>query len=246
MMKMFYEDFLGEFDNELVSLNIRIHNNKILQNYFNKDLEIGFDKNNLIKELRTCFPDNYYSFSLLQKNQYLEMKTLLSGYLLSSQGDRMSMAHSVEGRYPFLDHRVVDMLFTMSEAYKLKGFNQKYLLKTGYKNQIPVSIINRPKRPYMAPDLKSFFINGKPTDNTAFFLNEDLVKDYRIFNPKWIQKFIKKFSGGVPDNIGYRDNMIITFILSTQIANYWLKHPKRNVLSDHLLRVEINDYYDYK
>lgn len=242
MMRMFYEDFLKEYNNELASLNIRIHNNKILQNYFDKNWVVEFDKSNLIKELRTWLPDNYDSFNLLQKNQYLEMRTLLSGYLLSSQGDRMSMAHSVEGRYPFLDHRVVDMLFTMNDEYKLKGFNQKYILKKSYKNQIPASILNRPKQPYMAPDLRSFIRNGKPTDNTSFFLSEDLVKDYQIFNPKWVQRFLNKFANGIPDSIGYRDNMIITFILSTQIANYWSKHPKKYSLSNELLTVKFNDY----
>jgi asparagine synthase (glutamine-hydrolysing) len=242
MMRMFYEDFLNEYNNELASLNIRIHNNKILQNYFDKEYNIEFDKNNLIQELRTWLPDNYDSFNLLQKNQYLEMRTLLSGYLLSSQGDRMSMAHSVEGRYPFLDHRVVDMLFTMNDEYKLKGFNQKYILKKSYKNQIPASILSRPKQPYMAPDLRSFIRNGKPTENTAFFLSEDLIKDYQIFNPKWVQRFLNKFANGIPDSIGYRDNMIITFILSTQIANYWSKHPKQYSLSNDLLTVKINDY----
>jgi len=243
MMRMFYEDFLNEYNNELASLNIRIHNNKILQNYFVKEYNIEFDKNNLIQELRTWFPDNYDNFSLLQKNQYMEMRTLLSGYLLSSQGDRMSMAHSVEGRYPFLDHRVVDMLFTMNEEYKLKGFNQKYLLKKSYQSKIPSSIINRPKRPYMSPDLRSFLNNnGKPTDNTAFFLSEDLLRDYQIFNPKWVQRFLNKFANGIPDSIGYRDNMIITFILSTQIAKYWLKNPKQYSLSNELLTVKINDY----
>jgi asparagine synthase (glutamine-hydrolysing) len=242
MMRMFYEDFLKDYNNELASLNIRIHNNKILQNYFDKNYNIEFDKSSLIKDLRTWLPDNYDSFNLLQKNQYLEMRTLLSGYLLSSQGDRMSMAHSVEGRYPFLDHRVVDMLFTMNEEYKLKGFNQKYLLKKSYQSKIPSSIINRPKRPYMAPDLRSFIINGKPTDNTAFFLNEDLLRDYQIFNPKWVQRFLQKFVNGIPGSIGYRDNMIITFILSTQIAKYWTKHPKQFSLSDKLLTVKIIDY----
>jgi asparagine synthase (glutamine-hydrolysing) len=242
MMKMFYEDFLNDYNNELASLNIRIHNNSILQNYFNKEHNIEFNKKNLIQELYTWLPDNYDRFSLLQKNQYLEMRTLLSGYLLSSQGDRMSMAHSVEGRYPFLDHRVVDMLFAMNEDFKLKGFIQKYLLKKSYQSQIPASIINRPKRPYMAPDLRSFIINGKPTDNTSFFLSEDLLKDYKIFNPKWVQRFLKKFADGIPDSIGYRDNMIITFILSTQIANYWLKHPRQSSLSDNLLTVKINDF----
>jgi asparagine synthase (glutamine-hydrolysing) len=242
MMRMFYEDFLGDYNNELASLNIRIHNNKILQNYFDKNYNIEFNKNNLIRELRDSLPGNYDTFSLLQKNQYLEMRTLLSGYLLSSQGDRMSLAHSVEGRYPFLDHRVVDMLFTMNAEYKLKGFKQKYLLKNTYQNQIPHSIINRPKRPYMAPDLRSFIINGKPTDNAAFFLSEDLLRDYRIFNPKWVQRFLNKFTNGIPDSIGYRDNMIITFILSTQIAKYWTKNPKQFILSDNLLTIKINDY----
>ena len=176
MMRMFYEDFLGEYNNELASLNIRIHNNKILQNYFDKKSFAEFDKNVLINELRTWLPDNYDSFNLLQKNQYLEMRTLLSGYLLSSQGDRMSMSHSVEGRYPFLDHRVVDMLFTMNDEYKLKGFNQKYLLKKSYNTKLPSSILNRPKQPYMSPDLRSFIRNGKPTENTAFFLGEELLK----------------------------------------------------------------------
>lgn len=242
MMRMFYEGFLGEFNNGLASLNIRIHNNSIIQNYFDKAYNISFDKNSLIKELKPWLPGNFDSFSLLQKNQYLEMRTLLSGYLLSSQGDRMSLAHSVEGRYPFLDHRVVDMLFTMNEDYKLKGFNQKYLLKNSYKNQIPKSIINRPKRPYMSPDLRSFIVDGKPTENTAYFLSEHLLKDYQIFNPKWVKRFLQKFSNGIPDSIGYRDNMIITFILSTQIAKYWTKHPKQSSLSNDLLTVKINEY----
>ena len=242
MMRMFYEGFLNDYQNELASLNIRLHNNKILHNYFNKESRVETDKHSLISELREWLPGNYDSFSLLQKNQYLEMKTLLSGYLLSSQGDRMSMAHSVEGRYPFLDHRVVDMLFTMNEEYKLKGFNQKYLLKKCYQDKIPPSIINRPKLPYMAPDLKSFIRNGKPTENTSFFLGEGIIKDYQIFNPKWVQRFLNKFTDGVPGAIGYRDNMIITFILSTQIAKYWIKNPRQNLLKDELLTTKINDY----
>jgi asparagine synthase (glutamine-hydrolysing) len=242
MMKMFYEDFLGEFDNELASLNIRINNNKVLNNYFNKESRIDFDKSIFIGELKKWLPDNYNTFSLLQKNQYLEMRTLLSGYLLSSQGDRMSMAHSVEGRYPFLDHRLVDLLFTMKDDYKLKGFNQKYLLKNSYRANIPESIINRPKRPYMSPDLRSFIVNGKPTENTAFFLGDDLIREYGIFNPKWVKRFLQKFSNGIPASIGYRDNMIITFILSTQIANYWLKNPREEYLPDKFLTVKVNEY----
>lgn len=247
MLKMFYEDFLGEFSNDLASLNIRINNNKIVQNYFLREGRKEFNKESLINELRESLPSYYHRLSLLQKNQILEMKTLLSGYLLSSQGDRMSMAHSVEGRYPFLDHRLVDMLFNMKDDFKLKGFNQKYLLKECFKDRIPASIINRPKRPYMSPDLRSFIVNGKPTENTAFFLSDELINSYGIFNNKWVKRFLLKFSNGIPASIGYRDNMILTFILSTQIANYWIKNPRKVSLSNELLKVKINEYVnEYK
>lgn len=242
MMKMFYEEFLQDFNNELASLNIRINNNKVMQNYFAGEFRTDFNKDNFLLLLKRWLPENYNSFSLLQKNQFLEMRTLLSGYLLSSQGDRMSMAHSVEGRYPFLDHRLVDLLFGMNDDYKLKGFNQKFLLKDSYKSHIPQSIINRPKRPYMAPDLRSFIVNGKPTENTAFFLSDEMIKDYGIFNLKWVKRFLQKFSNGIPASIGYRDNMIITFILSAQIANYWMKNPRKYVISDETIKTKINEY----
>ena len=242
MMKMFYEGFLGDFDNKLASLNIRIHNNKIIKNYFNRDIDLSYDKDSMINEMVPFLPKNYDSWSLLQQNQYMEFKTLLAGYLLSSQGDRMSLAHGVEGRYPFLDHRLIDRLFTVNEKFKLNGFSQKYILGQNFKNKLPKSILNRPKRPYMAPDLKSFIVNGKMTENVAYFLNEGLIKDYNLFDSRFVKRFLNKFSNGVPQNIGYRDNMIITFILSSQIVNYWIKNPKKHKLSDDLLKVKIIDY----
>ncbi|MBI9064241.1 MAG: asparagine synthase (glutamine-hydrolyzing) [Marinilabiliaceae bacterium] len=242
MMKMFYEGFLGGVDNRLASLNIRIHNNKIIKNYFNKDHHLSYNESSFIQSILPDLPKNYDSWNQLQQNQYMEMKTLLSGYLLSSQGDRMSLAHGVEGRYPFLDHRLVDCLFSVNEKFKMNGFSQKYLLSQSFKKQIPPSIVNRPKRPYMSPDLRSFIVDGKPTENTAYFLSEDLIKEYGLFNFKFVQRFLNKFKNGIPSNIGYRDNMIITFILSTQIANYWIKHPRQYALSQDDLKVEIIDY----
>ncbi len=242
MMRMFYEGFIEDFNNSLASLNIRVHNNKILENYFNKNNRSEFDKERLITEMQSIFPSNFNTWSLLQKNQFLEMKTLLDGYLLSSQGDRMSLAHGIEGRYPFLDHRVVEYAFALNENYKLKGFSQKHLLRKAFEKHIPSSIINRPKRPYMSPDLKSFIRDNGPTENTNFFLSNSLIKDYQIFNPKWIARFLKKFESGIPKNIGYRDNMIITFILSAQISEYWARNPRKNHLSDDLLNVSIDDY----
>ena len=140
----------------------------------------------------------------------------------------MSMAHSVEGRYPFLDHRLIEKLFYYPDNFKLKVFSQKYILGKAFQDVIPDSIINRPKRPYMAPDLKSFFSNGKLTEQAAYFLSDNLLDHYGIFDKKIVSRLVKKFERRMPEEIGYRDNMAFTFVLSSQMANYWARNPKEN------------------
>jgi asparagine synthase (glutamine-hydrolysing) len=242
LMKMYYEGFLNDFENPLASLNIRMHNNKAIENYFNKDFNISFQKDSIISKVQQTLPSNYDKWDIYQKNQFLEMKTLLSGYLLSSQGDRMSLAHSIEGRYPFLDHRIVDSLFYMNDEFKMKGLSQKHLLRDSFSEKVPDSIINRPKKPYIAPDLSSFFRDGKPTENTSFFLNDSIVKDYGIWDPKYVARFLNKFKNGVPENVGYRDNMLVCFMLSTQIVQYWINNPIKYTLCEKDFKIKINDY----
>ena len=64
-------------------------------------------------ELREALPAGYSGWDGLCQAQYLEAAYLLPGYILSSQGDRVSMAHAVEGRFPFLDHRVVEFAWRL-------------------------------------------------------------------------------------------------------------------------------------
>lgn len=243
LLKIYYESFLKEFNDELVGLNIRTHNNKVLLNYFNKDFRLffNFDKEKLLERIRSILPDNFYSWSLLQQNQFLEMKTLLSGYLLSSQGDRMSMAHGIEARYPFLDHRLVEKLFYYPDELKLKGFSQKHILRQSFKGSLPASIIDRPKLPYQSPDLRSFYGKGRLSDLASHFLSKSMLDEYGVFDSKYVSRFLNKFERGIPTQIGYRDNMLITFILSCQMVNYWTRHPKHHELDSRLKKVEIID-----
>jgi asparagine synthase (glutamine-hydrolysing) len=92
----------------------------------------------MVKE--AAYPDFYKSLNLdctdeirewtgIQKSQYLEIKTFLSQYLLSSQGDRVSMANSVEVRFPFLDNDLVDYCMSLNDKYKIRALNEKYILK---------------------------------------------------------------------------------------------------------------------
>ena len=238
-MKMYYEDFLDDFDNDLMGLNIRMNNNRILGSYLNKDYAVSYDKEELLANLRETLPADYGRWSLLQKEQYLEMKTLLPGYLLSSQGDRMSMGHSVEGRYPFLDHRLVEKAFAYPDEYKLKGFSQKHILRDAFRDVVPPSIIDRPKQPYQAPDLKSFFTEGHLTEEAAPFLSDKAVDRAGVFDKKYVNRLITKFSRRMPKQIGYRDNMLITFILSTQMISQAMNNPREESLNESLKRVEI-------
>ena len=241
-MKLYYEKFMHDFTNDLVGLNIRISNNTILKNTFSKDHNVSVDFDTTLDKVHSILPHNFDRWSLLQKNQFLEMKTLLSGYLLSSQGDRMSMANAIEGRYPFLDHRLVEKVFNLEDSYKLNGLCEKYLLKRSFKDKIPLSIINRPKLPYQAPDLISFWVENDFSDETKYFLSENMINRYRIFDSKFVSRFMRKFRNRKPSEAGYRDNMLITFILTTQIINYWIDHPKESSLDERLLKVRIYDF----
>ena len=73
----------------------------------------------------------------LSRAQWLEMTTLLPGYILASQGDRMLMANSVEGRFPFLDRDVVEFANALPARHKLFGLEEKYLLKRAFADLVP-------------------------------------------------------------------------------------------------------------
>jgi asparagine synthase (glutamine-hydrolysing) len=149
--------------------------------------------------------------------QYLEITVFMAEYLLSSQGDRMGMAHSVEGRFPFLDHNVMEYACTLHPALKMKVLNEKYLLKRAAEKYVPSSIINRYKQPYRAPDIPSFFGENKP-EYVAEMLSPSRIESYGYFDPKKVSLLLRKIEKGRAT--GYVDNMALVGILSTQIWHY--------------------------
>jgi asparagine synthase (glutamine-hydrolysing) len=65
--------------------------------------------------------------------------------------DRMSMAHSLEVRPPFLDHRIVEFAARLPESFKIRGGTLKFLLKELMRDKLPASILNRPKEGFDIP-----------------------------------------------------------------------------------------------
>jgi asparagine synthase (glutamine-hydrolysing) len=163
-------------------------------------------------ELRDRLPAAFHRWHPLAQAQYLETAQLLPGYILSAQGDRVAMAHAVEGRFPFLDHRVVEFAAAIPPQLKIRGLREKHLLRESMTDLLPQRIADRPKQPYRAPDSQSFFGAAAP-DYVAASLAA--VAEAGIFDPRAVDKLAGKCRSH--PQIGFRDNMAMVGILSTQL-----------------------------
>ena len=82
---------------------------------------------------------------------YLWAKTHLPNYVLTTLGDRMEMAHSIEGRVPFLDHRVVEVVAALPVAQKIRGVTEKYVLREATRPVLTDTVYRRHKHPFTSP-----------------------------------------------------------------------------------------------
>ncbi|MEY4767318.1 MAG: hypothetical protein RI907_3991 [Pseudomonadota bacterium] len=160
-------------------------------------------------------PADIARWSPLNRDQYIEAHTLLSGYLLSSQGDRVAMAESIEGRVPFLDHRLIEFANHLPPRYKLMGLTEKYLLKRAMRGLLPEAIRTRTKQPYRAPDSASFFEAGQPVPYVAELLSPSSLKAAGYFDPTIVGRLVAKCAAGRA--IGFADNMAFVGVLSTML-----------------------------
>ncbi|MBN2294335.1 MAG: asparagine synthase C-terminal domain-containing protein, partial [Pirellulales bacterium] len=162
-------------------------------------------------------PPGFMDWSPLARAQFIEATLFLPEYLLSSQGDRMGMANSVEGRFPFLDHNVVEFCAELAPRLKLNGLNEKFILKKAVADLLPESIWRRSKQPYRAPIHASFFPDGKLLDWVADVLSPASIASAGFFDPRSVAGLVQKVTRG--GSLGETDNMALAGVLSTQLIN---------------------------
>jgi asparagine synthase (glutamine-hydrolysing) len=169
-----------------------------------------------LDRLQATLPSAISSWHPFARSQYVEAKMLMGGYLLCSQGDRMLMANAVEGRFPFLDHRVIEFASRLPPKLKMKVLTEKYLLKKTMSRYLPDAIVNRHKQPYRAPDAPAFFASqsGKTPEFVDDLLSESKLASYGYFDPKRVSLLVKKARRG--DAMANKDNQAIVGILSAQ------------------------------
>lgn len=174
--------------------------------------------------LRSILPDGIDRWLPQGRDQYVEAQTLMSGYLLSSQGDRMAMAASIEARFPFLDHRVIEFANRLPPQYKLRGLTEKYILKKAMQRELPASISQRTKQPYRSPDSSSFFRDGRPLDYVAELLAPERIEAAGVFDAAAVGKLFAKCRLGRA--LGFGDNMAFVGVLSTMLVHeQFIAHP---------------------
>ncbi|MER9586342.1 asparagine synthase (glutamine-hydrolyzing) [Mesorhizobium sp. M0276] len=203
-------------DDPLFSHRPRFDGTAATKLFYSGDLRATLSGYDAAEELAARLPGAFARWHPLHQAQYLEARFLLPGYILSSQGDRMAMAHGIEGRFPFLDHHLVEFAAGLPPEMKLKGLVEKHILREATKDLLPAAIGRRTKQPYRAPDSQSFVGPGT-RDYVQSALGDAAVSAGGLFNPKAVAKLHEKCSRQPAS--GFRDNAAFVGILSTQL---WL------------------------
>lgn len=132
---------------------------------------------------------------IFHQRSYVDFKLRLAGHLIADHGDRMTMANSVEGRYPFLDVNLIEFIKQIPPSLMLHGMTEKYPLKRLGEKYIPRQIINREKFGFVAPGSPQLLKSRNAWANDL--LSYDTIKRQGFFNPDTIEHLKKLY---VSDN----------------------------------------------
>ena len=167
-----------------------------------------------LDRLRAELPPTFRRWSRLERAAWLELATLLEPYLLSAQGDRVAMAHGVEGRFPFLDHRVFAHSVRLAETEKLDGMREKGALRRIASRVLPPGIAERPKQAYRAPEIAPFFGSQAP-EWVEDALSPAALDESGIWDAERVAALLRRCRAGRAT--GMRESMALVGILSTQV-----------------------------
>lgn len=196
---------------------IRWQTTRALKHLFSAQLRAELASFDAEADFREMLPLHLPEWTPLAQDQWIEMRTLLAGYLLSSQGDRMLMAHSIEGRFPFLDSEVVDLAARLPDGMKLRGLDEKHVLKRVAEGLLPASVARRTKQPYRAPDALAL-TSKAARDYASEALGRRAVERAGVFDPDAVERLWKKCRARAEvGQLSNTDTMALTGVLSTQL-----------------------------
>ncbi|MEZ4386853.1 MAG: asparagine synthase (glutamine-hydrolyzing) [Candidatus Krumholzibacteriia bacterium] len=213
-LQQFYGQGLDRPDDPCFSHRPRWQNTGMMTTFLVPEALAALERGEPEQRLCEALPTEFAGWGAVARAQYLEMTTFLAGYLLSSQGDRMLMGNSVEGRFPFLDHELAEAALAMPAAARLPLLREKQLLKDAVADLVPAAIASRPKQPYRAPD-SSAFTAGAGRVLADLALDPAAVAATGFWQPDRVASLVRKWHAGRLTSA--RENMAFIGVLSTQL-----------------------------
>ncbi len=148
-------------------------------------------------ELPYELPESFNQWQPFSRLQFIETKTRMVDMIVHGL-DRTSMAHSVEARVPFLDHELVEFCARIPPSLKMKGLQEKYVLRQSMAKVLPREILQRKKRGLAAPT--SSWLRGRLPPFAAVMLSPESIREKGYFNASRVNDLLQQHRRGNADH----------------------------------------------
>ncbi|HEX6100180.1 MAG TPA: asparagine synthase (glutamine-hydrolyzing) [Thermoanaerobaculia bacterium] len=161
-------------------------------------------------------PD-FWRLDAPRRAQWLEFETLLAGYLLSTQGDRMSLAHGVENRCPFLDPEVVALGRAIDLERGDERDTEKATVRAAFADSLPPAILGRRKHPYRAPGVAAF--QRHRPEYLEIVLSEAELSRVDVLDARFAGRLARKVLSSPIEQISTQEEQAFCLLLSTVLLH---------------------------
>ncbi len=205
----------GSVTDPLFSHQPRMRAAARVRDFYAEDWRQRADAAQVVEELRRALPPGFAAWSPLDRAAWLEEELLLSNLLLSAQGDRVTLAHGVEGRYPFLDRALAEFARGLPDLWRLPGLREKYVLHAWAARALPPALPRRPKQPYRAPGLGSVVASGRSPAWLQDALSPECTREIGIFREEAVNGLSRRAMRGAV--VSPREEQALVTIATTHL-----------------------------
>lgn len=188
-----------------------------IKDFYSPEVRLALAGSDPLAEVRQALPHSFTSWSPENRAAYVELTTELPSYLLSSVGDRVTQAHGVESRYPFLDHRLFEFAASLPSRSKLLGLREKEILHRWAAQFLPFVVTDRVKDTRRFGDVSSFF-NDSGSDYVQELLSPEAIRRTGIFDAGSVVGLVRRCVAGRVSGPG--ESQALVAILSTQLWHH--------------------------
>jgi asparagine synthase (glutamine-hydrolysing) len=219
LWQQFFRRGLADTGDDFHSHRIRWDNTAWALRLLSPDVRAAADLPAAEAAIAAFLPSGWRQWDDLSRAQMLEIDTFMSPYLLSSQGDRVAMAHGVEVRYPFLDPEVDSLCAALPGRLRMLGLRDKLALRRLAAPLLPAEIGQRPKRPYRAPTTSALFGTGAP-DYVRELMSPEALGRSGLIDASAATRLVARAHERQGQMGGEREEMALVGLLTLQILHH--------------------------